>query len=233
MVRTIGWHPGGLVDLSRAGAPVGARRRQRDRDGRRLRRAHRHDRASSYIGYSPDYPGWLRESLRALDGRRGRVPAGRRRQRDAAARVRRRPARSRSRHRPPARARGGARDRRPARAGRERLVETGFALRDAARALPDGAVDGRAARARGGRGDGRLPAPAAAVGRRDRGRARARRARARRGRGARRATRASCASCASTASTGRGGRSPSSRREPAHERRPARSRRSGSATPPS
>ena len=38
-----------------------------------------------YIGYSPDYPGWLRELVRRADGRRVRLPPGRGRQRDAAA----------------------------------------------------------------------------------------------------------------------------------------------------
>jgi neutral ceramidase len=67
MVRTIGWNPGGLVDLS---VPVLQSVR---RDGSPIATivgygAHTVTTGVEYVGYSPDYPGWLRESLRELTG---------------------------------------------------------------------------------------------------------------------------------------------------------------------
>jgi hypothetical protein len=67
MVRTIGWNPEGLVDLS---VPVLQSVRT---DGSAIATvvgygAHTVTTGVDYVGYSPDYPGWLRESLRALTG---------------------------------------------------------------------------------------------------------------------------------------------------------------------
>jgi hypothetical protein len=67
MVRTIGWNPGGPVDLS-----VPVLQSVRD-DGSAIATivgygAHTVTTGAGYAGYSPDYPGWLRESTRALTG---------------------------------------------------------------------------------------------------------------------------------------------------------------------
>jgi neutral ceramidase len=64
-VRRIGWYPGGLVDRS---VPVLQSVRE---DGGAIATvvgyaAHTVTTGVGYIGYSPDYPGWLRESVRAL-----------------------------------------------------------------------------------------------------------------------------------------------------------------------
>lgn len=67
LVRRLGWHPEGLVDLS---VPVLQSVR---RDGSAIATvagygAHTVTTGVDYLGYSPDYPGWLRESLRQLTG---------------------------------------------------------------------------------------------------------------------------------------------------------------------
>jgi hypothetical protein len=67
LVRRLGWHPGGLVDRS---VPVLQSVRA---DGSAIATiagygAHTVTTGVEYIGYSPDYPGWLRESLRRLTG---------------------------------------------------------------------------------------------------------------------------------------------------------------------
>ena len=67
LVRRLGWHPEGLVDRS---VPVLQSLRP---DGSAIATivgygAHTVTTGVEYIGYSPDYPGWLRESLRQLTG---------------------------------------------------------------------------------------------------------------------------------------------------------------------
>jgi neutral ceramidase len=64
MVRRIGWNPDGLVDRS---VPVLQSVRE---DGSAIATvvgygAHTVTTGVNYIGYSPDYPGWLRETIRA------------------------------------------------------------------------------------------------------------------------------------------------------------------------
>src|SRR5207245_6323188 len=66
-VRTIGWNPDGLVDRS---VPVLQSVRE---DGSAIATvvgygAHTVTTGVNYIGYSPDYPGWLRETVRGLTG---------------------------------------------------------------------------------------------------------------------------------------------------------------------
>src|SRR5262249_45204717 len=67
MGRTIGWNPDGLVDRS---VPV----LQSVREGGGAIAtivgygAHTVTTGVGFVGYSPDYPGWLRESLRTLVG---------------------------------------------------------------------------------------------------------------------------------------------------------------------
>jgi hypothetical protein len=67
LVRRLGWHPGGLVDRS---VPVLQSVRP---DGSAIATlvgygAHTVTTGVEYIGYSPDYPGWLRDSLRERTG---------------------------------------------------------------------------------------------------------------------------------------------------------------------
>jgi neutral ceramidase len=67
LVRRLGWHPDGLVDRS---VPVLQSVRA---DGSAIATivgygAHTVTTGVEYIGYSPDYPGWLRDSLRQLTG---------------------------------------------------------------------------------------------------------------------------------------------------------------------
>ena len=66
-MRTIGWNPDGLVDRS---VPVLQSVRE---DGSAIATivsygAHTVTTGVNYIGYSPDYPGWLRETVRRLTG---------------------------------------------------------------------------------------------------------------------------------------------------------------------
>ncbi len=66
-VRTIGWNPEGLVDRS---VPVLQSLRE---DGSPIATivgygAHTVTTGVNYVGYSPDYPGWLREVVRAQTG---------------------------------------------------------------------------------------------------------------------------------------------------------------------
>jgi hypothetical protein len=66
-VRRIGWHPGGMVDRS-----VPVLQSVRD-DGSAIATivgygAHTVTTGVGFLGYSPDYPGWLRETVRALSG---------------------------------------------------------------------------------------------------------------------------------------------------------------------
>jgi hypothetical protein len=66
-VRKIGWHPGGMVDRS---VPVLQSVRE---DGSAIATvvgygAHTVTTGVNFVGYSPDYPGWLRETVRSLAG---------------------------------------------------------------------------------------------------------------------------------------------------------------------